>query len=384
MQLRAQNQNPPLMKQTLLTIIPLFVLLDGAFAQRLTVESMVTTPMDISASIHPRMDLNDNPCALVKLMMVDDLNRVEGNVIGDVENHGTEKWIYLSEGTKMIKIIPEHHLPVMVTFVDYGLTAVEGKMTYELILTDQTEHRDAMSATTGPDIQNEIKTFVVDTIPFRMIHVEGGTFQMGTSDKDAMLGEQNQHSVTLSGYYIGETEVSQELWVAVMGTNPSFFNYNSSKRPVECISWSQCQEFIRKLGEKTGHSFRLPTEAEWEFAARGGNMTRNYKYSGSDDLASVAWYSGNSKDSTHDIGTTHPNELGLYDMSGNVKEWCQDVYKKYGKTAQTNPMGPSNGETRVIRGGDWRCSEKSCRVAIRDYSDSPTSGNSHIGLRLAF
>ena len=184
----------------------------------------------------------------------------------------------------------------------------------------------------------EILRFVVEGVSFDMVEVRGGTFRMGATSEqgsDADSDENPVHSVTLSGYYIGKTEVTQALWKAVMGSNPSEFK--GDNLPVEYVFWYDCQEFIRKLNALTGQDFRLPTEAEWEFACRGGNNSRGYKYSGSDCIDDVAWYVDNSGSKTHPVATKLPNELGIYDMSGNVDEWCNDWYGYYSRGAQTNP-----------------------------------------------
>ena len=197
-----------------------------------------------------------------------------------------------------------------------------------------------------------------------MVHVEGGTFQMG--NEKGSSDEKPIHSVTLSNYYIGQTEVTQALWKVVMGKNPSF--RKGDNMPVERVSWNDCQNFIEKLNGLTGRKFRLPTEAEWEYAARGGNRSRCYNYSGSNFLDDVAWYAKNSNNTTHDVGTKGPNELGIYDMSGNVWEWCQDWYGGYSSSAQTNPTGPSSDSYRVYRGGSWYYFASDCRTSIRNYS----------------
>ena len=169
-----------------------------------------------------------------------------------------------------------------------------------------------------PKVAYKNKTFTVNGVSFNLVYVAGGTFQMGSNVGD--YDEKPVHSVTLSDYYIGQTEVTQELWQAVMGSNPS--DFKGAKNPVNNVSWNDCQEFIIKLNRLTGGRFRLPTEAEWEYAARGGNKSRGYIFSGSDYLGSVAWYEDNSGDEVHPIGSKSANELGLYDMSGNVFEWC--------------------------------------------------------------
>ena len=227
------------------------------------------------------------------------------------------------------------------------------------------------------------KTFMVGGVSFDMVWVEGGTFHMGATSEqseDAWDDENPVHSVTLSGYYIGKTEVTQALWKTVMGSNPSSFK--GDNLPVECVSWDDCQEFIRKLSALTGQNFRLPTEAEWEFACRGGNNSRGYKYSGSDDIDSVAWYKDNSGGNTHPVATKLSNELGICDMSGNVWEWCSDWYDKYSSGSQVNPKGPYDGTTHVDRGGSWISDAGHCRSSIRNYC-SPVARYCYLGFRLS-
>ena len=225
-------------------------------------------------------------------------------------------------------------------------------------------------------------TLTVNGIKYNMVWVDGGTFRMGaTSEQGSEISDEKPvHSVTLSGYYIGKTEVTQVLWEAVMGSNPSRFK--GDYLPVESVSWDDCQEFIRKLNALTGQNFRLPTEAEWEFACRGGNNSRGYKYSGSNYIDNVAWYDGNSGGKTHPVATKSPNELGIYDMSGNVWEWCADWYGDYSSGAQTNPKGPYDGSCRVCRGGSWFISAGLCRSSYRSYN-YPTYPLNALGLRLA-
>ena len=225
-------------------------------------------------------------------------------------------------------------------------------------------------------------TLTVNGIKCNMVWVDGGTFRMGaTSEQGSEISDEKPvHSVTLSGYYIGKTEVTQALWQAVMGSNPSYFE--GDDLPVENVSWDDCQEFIRKLNSLTGQNFRLPTEAEWEFACRGGNNSRGYKYSGSNYIDNVAWYDGNSGDKTHPVATKSPNELGIYDMSGNVWEWCADWYGDYSSGRQTNPKGPYDGSRRVYRGGGWFYRARICRSSDRSY-DRPAYRINFLGLRLA-
>ena len=227
--------------------------------------------------------------------------------------------------------------------------------------------------------------FGIGNVRFEMVRVEGGTFTMGATSEqgsEAYDDEKPAHQVTLSSYSIGKTEVTQALWQAVMGSNPSYFK--GSNLPVEQVSWEDCQTFIRKLNALTGKNFRLPTEAEWEFAARGGINSRGYKYSGSNTLRNVAWYYDNSSGKTDPVATKAPNELGIYDMSGNVYEWCNDWYSSsyYTSESQTNPTGPNSGSARMCRGGSWLTNARYCRVSFR-FSYDPTHRSGHLGLRLA-
>jgi TonB family protein len=222
------------------------------------------------------------------------------------------------------------------------------------------------------------KSFVlkVKGIEYPMIFVEGGTFMMGAENRYAS-DEKPIHEVKLDSYTIGKYEVTQDLWEAVMGSNPSGFS--GSRRPVEIVSWNDCQEFISKLNRLTGKTFKLPTEAQWEFAARGGRKSQGYKYSGSNTIDNVAWHSGNSTGETHVVGTKAPNELGIHDMSGNVWEWCSDWEGPYNASMQTNPSGVSSGSNRILRGGCW--SNNDGWVTNR-FSNFPDHRHISVGFRL--
>ncbi len=225
----------------------------------------------------------------------------------------------------------------------------------------------------------------VNGVSFKMIGVQGGTFTMGATSEqglDAFNDEKPAHQVTLSTFSIGETEVTQELWQAVMGQNPSCFR--GPRRPVEMVSLEDCQNFIRELNSLTSRRFRLPTEAEWEYAARGGRKSNGYKYSGSSAIDKVAWYDGNSGSETHDVATKCANELGLYDMSGNVWEWCQGWYGSFSSRSQTNPTGPSSGTYRMRRGGSVGSGARRCRVSNRISYSPSLSELDDLGLRLAY
>ncbi len=288
----------------------------------------------------------------------------------------------------------------------------------------------AQSATPKSNAGSATQTFTVNGVSFKMVAVQGGTFTMGATGEqgsDAYSEEKPAHKVTVSSFYIGQTEVTQELWEAVMGGNPSEFapkrsdasrcsydgfvadakrlndkrpgtvkiptrsewdaamvtSSGSMKRPVENVSWDDCQAFLRKLNQLTGKNFRLPTEAEWEYVARGGNKSRGYKYSGSNNLGNVAWYcenipsqkEGASGYGTQPVATKSPNELGIYDMSGNVWEWCQDKWYNYDGSSYT-------GSDRICRGGSWGDNAWICRVSNRHYR-SPDDRFDFLGLRLA-
>ena len=277
-------------------------------------------------------------------------------------------------------------------------------------------------AQTGGDTSVQLafstnKTFTVNGVSFEMIAVKGGTFTMGSTDQYADSDEKITHNVTVSDFMIGKFEVTQKLWKAVMGSNPSYFK--GDNLPVENVSWNDAQEFIKKLNQQTGQNFRLPTEAEWEYAARGGTNTSLYNgeniiingTNNSPNLDRLAWYGGNcgqnytssagcdvsngynisgwsekqyndSKGGTHPVGLKQPNAYGLYDMLGNVWEWCQDRYGDYSSSSQTNPKGPTSGSGRVRRGGSWFDYAGGCRVSDR-LSNSPDRRHYSLGCRLA-
>ncbi|MBR5147045.1 MAG: formylglycine-generating enzyme family protein [Bacteroidales bacterium] len=237
-------------------------------------------------------------------------------------------------------------------------------------------------------IQLENKTITVNGVTFTMVAVEGGLFAMGAQnvdpnepnyDSEAWDREAPVHLVTLSDYYIGETEVTQELWEAVMGTQPSHFI--GDKKPVEQVTWYNCQSFVMKLNQLTGMKFRFPTEAEWEFAAKGGNKSEGYYYSGSDDINDVAWYAAEGK-KTREVKTKMPNELGIYDMCGNVMEWCYDLFGDYTSDHQVNPTGSTSGTDCMVRGGCCLSDATYCRTTVRSFFH-PGGQSYGIGFRLA-
>ena len=212
----------------------------------------------------------------------------------------------------------------------------------------------------------ESLTFTVNGVSFQMIRVEDGTFRMGAmaGDEQAYENEKPAHDVTLTyDYYIGQTEVTQALWKAVMGDNPS--TMIGDNLPVNNVLWKDADAFAKRLSELTGCSFHLPTEAEWEYAARGGKKSNSYLYAGSNNVDDVAWYGSNSRGTTHAVGTKQPNELGIYDMSGNVWEWCSDWLAPYSAEALVNPIGPATGAYHVYHGGGWEHGALQCRISHR-------------------
>ena len=601
------------MRRFYFLIISLIICL-CTFAQELKVKSFKLASNDLSASLveNLRTDEVDNVCALVKILLLDDISKVQGNVIGDIRNFSSEKWVYLSKGTKEIRIIPMHYKPLRVYFPDFGIDGVESKRTYVLDLVIQNMGAEpvdaggnfyalsvqpknavvtidgiqqnvstdgeysamlpygthtykveaggyisksgsftvssgdmtpisvsllsAMASVSitcptpavslyvdkkavgnspwsgslkegmhllearksgyrsqqktiqlaqqqkldvtfgelvaiqgnlsvnykpfGADVyvdgkklgqsprvfngllvgnhqvevrkdgyatdrksvsisegqtasitgtlasnavassssntlgyssgsssmasgSNTISISVKDGISIEMVKVEAGTFMMGATPEmeKPNSDEKPLHQVTLiNDYYMGKYKVTQALWEAVMGSNPSYFK--GDNLPVEKVSWNDCQEFISKLNSLTGRKFRLPTEAEWEYAARGGKKSRGYQYSGNSNITDVAWYDGNSGSKTHPVGTKQANELGIYDMSGNVYEWCSDWYGSYSSSSQTNPTGADSGSSRVIRGGCWDGFARFCRLSYRGRIP-PYICSYYLGLRLA-
>ena len=234
---------------------------------------------------------------------------------------------------------------------------------------------------------SEVKTFTVKDITFKMVKVEGGTYTMGATAEQGTEPQPNEkpaHEVTVGDFFIGQTEVTQELFEAVMEFNPSYTRW--PKCPVDKISWKDCQAFVEALNELTGENFRLPTEAEWEYAARGGKYSKGYKYAGSDNLDEVAWIVTNADEKSHPVASKKPNELGLYDMSGNVFEWCEDKYLMYdGSEPQYSEKmlkSDRKREFHIERGGCWNYGPTMCRVSYR-HAGNYTHMYAYDGMRLA-
>ena len=384
------------MRKILLSLFLLFVAISSTLAQELKIKTFKLASSDLIAQTQPRKDLNNKNCALIKVGLGLQGVQFEGSIMGNVENKTGEYWVYMPQGNRMLKVKHANYAPVMVTFADYGVEKLESNRTYELVVvtypqyaitpnvTNQSVKPQQSTPQKTPTVSdNTISIPVKDGISIDMVRVEAGTFIMGATPEmeNPNSDEKPTHQVTLTNdYYIGKYEVTQALWQAVMGNNPS--NFKGDNLPVERVSWDDCQEFINKLNRITDKKFRLPTEAEWEYAARGGKKSRGYQYSGSNNLSDVAWYKDNSDSKTHAVGTKQSNELGIYDMSGNVLEWCQDWYGRYNSSSQVNPTGANRGVYRGRRGGCWLFSASGCRSSYR-VNNKPGGPNFTLGFRLA-
>ncbi|MCQ2206834.1 MAG: formylglycine-generating enzyme family protein [Paludibacteraceae bacterium] len=244
--------------------------------------------------------------------------------------------------------------------------------------------KEAQPVTEANPVEKD--SFSLKGTTYYMVKVEGGEFEMGATEKEKEVADKDEHplhKVKINSFYIGQLEVTQKLWQDVMGENPS--SHKGDLFPVENVSWNKCQEFLEKLNAATGQTFRLPTEAEWEYAAKGGKYTHNYLYAGSDDIEDVAWYNKNRGEGTHIVGTKNPNELNLYDMSGNVAEWCSDWYNEsyYEQSGTDNPKGPEKGDYHVLRGGGWYITNKSYIRSSNRSGNTPGYTFNYLGLRLA-
>ena len=246
----------------------------------------------------------------------------------------------------------------------------------------QTPLRSGESKETAP-YAGTVSDFTESQYGIEMTYVRGGTFMMGCTPEqegDCYFQEEPAHPATLSDFYIGKYEVTQAQWQTIMGSNPSHFQ--GDNLPVENVSWDDAQEFIKKLNAATGKPYRLPTKAEWEYAARGGGQNRGYKYSGSNDVGEVAWYEGNSESRTHPVGTKKANELGIHDMSGNVWEWTSDLYGEHNGDPQADPESQDEGSFRIIRGGGWGSYARGVRVS-NHYNNGSGNRYNILGFRLA-
>jgi len=391
------------MRRIFLLVMLLLLKAFSVLAQKLIPEFELASS-DLTAQLQPRKDTNDKNCALVKVQFVGEVLDVEGNVVSPLGKHNNEVWVYMPQNSRQIKVITKNFLPIMVTFADFGVEKLEGNRTYVLVLNQngntvrptepiaqstvqQKPITRLSSGTSGSTITIPVK----DGISIEMVKVEAGTFMMGATREGMRYEKMDKkelpaHKVSLTKeYFIGKFEVTQLLWNTIMENNPS--KNKGEKFPVEQVSWNDCQIFIAKLNRITGRKFRLPTEAEWEYAARGGNKSKGYLYSGSDIAEDVAWYNAVSgrrigSDHSRKVGAKHANELGLFDMSANVYEWCQDFWVEYNNQEQIDPVGPQKGINHVYRGGSWYTDVYKCYPSWRDYGN-PDLRRDDLGFRLA-
>lgn len=327
-------------------------------------------------------------CPICGYKFFDELDKAVANSNEKIQEHGRlkkhkELWHNYQHGINRNSIQPNYELEEIKTRLQVSETKREA-LEKQLKALKKLNQTLAICGET-------IEFWLNDKVSFKMIRVEGGSFQMGSvnNDADAFEDEKPQHRVTLKDYYIGETVVTLPLWNAIMGAKLKYNidwegNYGGGvELPAYRVSWEDCREFIKRLKMKTGIKFRLPTEAEWEYAARGGKKSHGYKYAGGNNLDDVAWYEGNSSGRIHPVkNEKQGNELGLYDMCGNVWEWCQDWWEKYSGDIQANPKGASNGSRRVLRGGGWYSDARNCRVSNRN-GKHPSTRDNNIGFRLA-
>ena len=323
----------------------------------------------------------------------DALSAIQGNLSVNFKPFGSDVYV---DGVKVGQsprvfngvLVGNHNVEIrksgystsrQTVMISEGQTAsISGSLTSSA----SSSNANVLSSGSSSPSGNTITIPVKNGINIEMVKVEAGSFDMGATPEMEKPADREKpvHRVTLTNnYYIGKYEVTQALWQAVMGSNPS--NFKGDDLPVEMVTWNDCQDFISKLNAMTGKRFRLPSEAEWEYAARGGNKSRGYQYIGSNTIGDVAWYGDNSGSKTHAVGTKQPNELGIYDMAGNVFEWCQDWYGSYNSSPQVNPTGAASGSYRVDRGGSWLNLAWNCRTSYRDESASCCC-DSILGFRL--
>lgn len=411
------------MKKLLLLAIMLFVFYSLALAQNIRVKDFYFSEHDLTA-LQPGaavIDQNGEKCALIKIITTIKGFTFDVGSLGIMktdDKHTGEIWVYVPYGIRKITISHPKHgqlrnypIPVNIekgrTYVlelevdEKKVDEIEDKLAelekrfaeIEKAKSGKSSDEKTPKKPSKPAKQTkeepkanispvETRIFKVGDVEFTMVGVAGGKFKMGATPEQG-AGESVErpvHQVTLSSFLIGETEVTQALWHAVMGNNPSYIQQDDY--PVDQVSWEDCQDFLVKLNSMTGKEFRLPTEAEWEYAARGGQQSKGYKYSGSNNLGDVAWFTMNSDERPHAVRQLQPNELGIYDMSGNVWEWCQDWFSYYEKTPLTNPKGPDAGQYKVIRCGCWTSNRDGCRIAFR-YRASSSDCCNYLGFRLA-
>ncbi len=340
-------------------LISVAVLSLPGHAQKLKLDSFEQT-METSALQNPVYDNNNVKCALVKVGIIAENPRFEG--VMSFEKKDGEYWVYIPDTFDQFMVKTDNFVPFICNF-----ESVKSAFTYRaIIIPDDGKAIEETKPTTPGETADSMVVAIPGTdLSFTMIKVNPGMFEMGaTPEQNSKEGDEKPvHRVIIrKPFYMGKTEVTQDVWEAVMGSNPSVFI--DPAKPVDNISWLDAQQFINKLNTLTGQNFDLPTEAQWEYAARGGHLGALHRFSGSDDSQEVGWSNLNSMKRTHEVGKLKPNELGLYDMSGNVWELCRDFKKEYSKGTVTDPE-ETEGKDRVRRGGAWNSSEDQLRNAYR-------------------
>lgn len=357
-------------------VVLLSCLLFGSlYSQELKVNDFHVDSSDLSAVVHQVADLNGDPCALIKIGLAETGATFEGDIIKS-EEKGGEYWVYVIDGATWVTIKTPNYTPLR-----YEFEAVKKNTTYIMTVVPATALPLKLPVKLTPAAVIGGKTG--KPVEFNLLLVKAGMFKMGATEEQegADDDERPVHWVRITkDFYMGETEVTQALWEFVMGENPSTFK--DPNKPVEMVSWNDAQVFISKLNDLTKASFRLPTEAEWEYVARGGNKTQRTQYSGSADADEVGWYYANSQNTSHPVKGKKPNELGFYDMSGNVWELCADYKNKYPDGEVADPIGSKQEKNRVRRGGGWDSeSVGQLRIAFRRRVE-PQMREKALGLRL--
>lgn len=378
------------MKRLFSACIAVVAMWQIASAQELVISEFKADGSDLSAVVHQKTDLNGEPCALVKVGLTIPNATFEGDIISAEQRDG-EYWVYMIDGANWLTVKTAETTPMR---IDRDFGPLKGNTTYLLTLKKKSEGFDKsdiipieLPAKGGGVSIGGVKTQSNKPVKFNMIKVKNGTFKMGATPEQYSIEDDESpvHLVRFTrDFYIGETEVTQALWQYVMDENPSFFKDDDADLPVESISWEDAQTFCKKLSQITNVTFRLPTEAEWEYAARGGHKSTDTRFSGSNDVEEVGWYVYNCSGRTHDVKSKKPNEIGLYNMSGNVWELCEDYKNDYSKDDAINPVctRPAKNRNRVRRGGAWNSEDfNQLRNSYRRRIEQTTRDQA-VGLRL--
>lgn len=375
----------------LITLFSVFL----ASSQSLDVIDFKADASDLSAVVHQVADLNGDPCALVKVGLTVPNATFEGDIIKSEYKDG-EYWVYMVDGANWLTVKTSEYTPLR---IDDNFGPLKGNTTYILTLAAPSGDSGSLAKTARIPIELPAKGAGVsiggrkqkgsEPVKFDMILVKSGMFKMGATPEQSSAEEDELpvHWARFTrDFYIGETEVSQALWEYVMADNPSIIKDDTDDLPVENITWEEAQEFCKRLSQITGVKFRLPTEAEWEYAARGGHKAGTAtRYAGSDDVTEVGWFMDNAGGRTHNVKSKKPNELGLYNMSGNVWELCEDYKNDYPKGEAVDYLctKPAKNKNRVRRGGGWDSENRNqLRTAYRRRIEQNGRARS-LGLRVA-